>query len=397
MRPNRFCYVAALFVMAGVICAPARAQLAKGPVRYQSVPPVVDEAAAYQANAQHNGQSTAALSLPLHIRWISNVGTQYYTSPVIANGKVAVSASWSVIAMSASTGKTLWSSLAPQGWSGLTEANGVVYAAQTFGGPLLEAFNFSTGQTLWSQTIPNASTIDPPVVSGNVVYTAGGAPTTLYAFRAPTGTPLWSRTLAYDDQGTTPAVVNGRVYVSYVCSGTFAFSLAGGALWHFPGQCSGDGGSAPAYCDGTVSAEGTVVKNYNVFEEGFVFSPYSGAVLNTFPNFHSPPACAGGREFVTVGSALQSVDLRTGQVFWTASIGMDEFFTPPLIVGNFVFAEGASGTLYAFSVFNGALLQSIALGAPIHGDDGYLPIGLAAAQGILVAPSGNNVVALSGS
>jgi hypothetical protein len=76
---------------------------------------------------------------------------------------------------------------------------------------------------------------------------------------------------------------------------------------------------------------------------------------------------------------------------------MDEFLTPPLIVGNFVFAEGSSGTLYAYSVYTGTLLQAIALGAPIYGLNGFQPVGLAAAQGILVAPSGNNVVVLSGS
>lgn len=399
MRLRRLAFVAAAALTAtGAMSGAVRAQASKGHVTYQVTVPVADEAAAYQANAEHDGQSTAILSLPLHIRWIRNVGTQYYTSPVIANGKVAVSASSSVIAMSASKGNVLWSSPAPGGWSGLAEANGIVYASQMYPGQLVEALDFSTGRTVWSQAIPNPAFIEPPVVSGNVVYTAGGASsTTLFAFRAPDGAPVWARPFTYEVQGTTPTVVNGRVYVSYVCSGTFAFSLAGGSLWHTPVQCSGDGGSAPAYCDGALFVKGTIVKDHNDVDEGLMLSPFSGAVLNTFQSSNSLPACAAGREYITTGSGLQSVDLRSGQVVWSASVGMDEFLTPPLIVGNFVFAEGSSGTLYAYSVYTGTLLQAIALGAPIYGLNGFQPVGLAAAQGILVAPSGNNVVVLSGS
>ncbi len=395
MRRLRFLAAAALTGVT-VTCGLARATPAARPVPHQPITQLVDEADAYQANPAHTGQSGAVLRLPLHIRWIRNVGAQYYTSPVIAGGKIAVSAGFSVIALSAASGNVLWSSPSPEGWSGLAQARGVVYAAQTFGGPLVAAFDFSTGRTLWSQAIPNPDAIDPPVVAGNVVYVAGGAPTTLYALRAQDGAPLWSEPVTFENFGTTPTVANGRVYVSYECDGTYAFTLAGLPIWHFPGACSGVSGSAPAFYQGKLYVQATFETEGTVLTEGTILNAFNGALLGTFGS-NSSPAFAAGLEFVASGSGLQALNAATSGISWTASIGNDSFITPPLVVGNLVFAEGQTGTLYAFDFRTGQLLQSIALGAPIYREGGFLPVGLAAAQGILVAPAGNYVAVLSGS
>ncbi|HLH35421.1 MAG TPA: PQQ-binding-like beta-propeller repeat protein [Alloacidobacterium sp.] len=147
----------------------------------------------------------------------SGVGS---SSPVVADGMVFFGGVGDdniarEYAVNASTGKTLWVYTIPDGSLGDTPAvaNGVVYV-NTFGGDVY-ALNETTGHKLWDFAV-SGKLFTAPAVANGVVYVRGGVPQpgidNLYALNASTGAKLWS--YAIGNYVGTPIVANGVVYVS---------------------------------------------------------------------------------------------------------------------------------------------------------------------------------------
>ena len=148
-----------------------------------------------------------AWTVPLRISTTHTDGA-YATTPVVVNGVVYVQDLESnVMAISLATGKVLWRHTysSPNGGpDGVNVANGVVYAATNHAAVALSA---ATGRQLWSRTLigNNHEGIDmAPGYNHGTVYVStvpvnptvgvylGGGKATLWALNAATGAPEWS-------------------------------------------------------------------------------------------------------------------------------------------------------------------------------------------------------------
>ncbi len=148
-----------------------------------------------------------AWAVPLRISTTHTDGA-YATTPVVVNGVVYVQDLESnVMAISLATGKVLWRHTysSPNGGpDGVNVANGVVYAATNHAAVALSA---ATGRQLWSRTLigNNHEGIDmAPGYNHGTVYVStvpvnptvgeylGGGKAALWALNATTGAPEWS-------------------------------------------------------------------------------------------------------------------------------------------------------------------------------------------------------------
>src|SRR5262249_42381677 len=113
----------------------------------------------------------------------------------------------------------------------LTMANGVLFVTTDAG---LLALNATTGRTLWqaSQVISDF-VAGGPVIAGNLLYVGGSGE--LFALDVHGGTVKWSKSLGFGSLVSTPVVANGVVY-TYVSDGTLSTHRAstGDRLWSVP-------------------------------------------------------------------------------------------------------------------------------------------------------------------
>jgi outer membrane protein assembly factor BamB len=148
----------------------------------------------------------------LGVAWTVPIGSKaeyddYYATPVVVDGVVYTQDVRSnVIAIQLSTGRVLWRhtyNSIDGGPNGVNVAGGTVYAATATSAVALSA---ATGRQLWSRTLvhnPNEEIDMAPGYNRGTVYLstapvsvhseyAGGAGSTLWALNASTGAPEWS-------------------------------------------------------------------------------------------------------------------------------------------------------------------------------------------------------------
>ncbi len=130
-----------------------------------------------------------------------------------------------VVALNAKTGALIWSS-ATDGSVSVSPAvaDGIVYVACNTGysSGSVEALKASTGEFIWKTGVGGAY---PPIVANGVVY-VGTVNDAVYALNARTGASLWSYTTG-NSIISSPAVVNGVLYVTSEDYNLYAFSLPG--------------------------------------------------------------------------------------------------------------------------------------------------------------------------
>ena len=160
-------------------------------------------------------------------KWSYAIGTDYYSSPAVANGAVYVgSTDDNVYALNAHTGAKLWSyTTGDIVFSSPAVVNGVVYVGSD--DKSVYALSASTGAKLWSYTT-GWGVESSPTVSHGVVY-IGSEDGSVYALKASTGAKLWSYALG-GQVGTSSAVANGMLYIGtgYPDYKLYAFGLKKG-------------------------------------------------------------------------------------------------------------------------------------------------------------------------
>ncbi len=133
----------------------------------------------------------------------------------------------------------------------------MVYISSTDG--FLYAIDAATGQANWSVEIGYSEA--PPAVADGVVY-VGGPRNTLYAIDADTGEEIWQALGGrFDALVSSPAIVDGKVYVGSAADGNFyALDAATGQI-----EWSAKVGwikASPAVVDGWVYV---IQKSLNVY------------------------------------------------------------------------------------------------------------------------------------
>jgi len=258
------------------------------------------------------------------------------------------------------------------------------------------AVNAATGRGIWRFPVPEHVVFDAsPTVVGDTVYIGSvwdyGSHYTgrLYALRVKTGRLRWSREVG--EMYSSPAVANGRVYVTSESGNVFAFDAkTGRVIW----KRSIDGGSgffaSPSVSGNMLFTAGVDRMVYGVnlksgavkwryrlpsddsvssslaVAKGLVFvaDNRSGVyaihskhgtlawkvlISRTVPYQLSSVAVAGGLAYVGALRGIYAVSIRTGQKVWHADTpGRVE--AGPAVVDGTLYVSNEAGGLEAFEV-----------------------------------------------
>jgi outer membrane protein assembly factor BamB len=297
-----------------------------------------DRSVAWQNNTVHDGFNPASrLVPPLTLKWSRDFSASGVTSisyPLIAQGLVFVTTAAAnngygntLVALDEHTGATIWSADIPGTYFFANAAydSGKVFVVNFDG--LIKSFDAATGTLLWSVSLPNQYAFtSPPTAVNGVIFTGGaGSGGTVYAVDETNGAVLWTMPVANGDH-SSPAVNEGKVFVSYACPQSYAFSAATGQqLWHHDSCCSGGGGKTPVVHAGQVY----VRDDYCDQTSGLVLDANTGIVIRGFDS-ERPPAFFADIALLLQSGTLRGVD-SNGQVLWSFA-GDGQLASAPVVV-----------------------------------------------------------------
>jgi outer membrane protein assembly factor BamB len=363
--------------------------------------PTLDQSVTWQNNVQHDGNDpTSPLLPPLALKWKQDLTSSGVTSisyPLIAQGRVIVTtmdddlSEKSVIAFDETNGEQLWSVSMPGTYGFINAAydSDKVFVVNFDG--LMWALDAASGTQVWSVQLPGqyAFTSPPTAVDGLVFVGGAGSAGTLYAVDENNGNVVWTAFVENGDH-SSPAVDSGRVFVSYACPQSYAFTTADGQqLWHYSGPCEGGGGAT------SVVHLGKVYVRLAYFDptNGLILDEDTGVSLGGF-NSDRPPAFSDNIGVYLQSGTLRGVDILSGQVLWSFA-GDGDLTSAPLIVNQTIYIGSSSGLLYGLDL-QGHQVWSTQVGSPIPVPDegnAFLTTGLGAGDGLLVVPAGSILAA----
>ena len=328
--------------------------------------------------------------------WSVNVGGSPSYALIVGGAvyvTVSTNGSSQLLALNATDGTTLWGPMAFPGSAGSANAaydNGhifVVWTTGSDGGQQIEALDATTGTLQWSAAAPGQLDNSPPVALDGIVYTDNTGD--IMAFDENTGAMLWQGG-AGGTTGTVAVTVDG-VYGTSPCSAIALQPAVGTILWYNNSGCEGAGGATPVAANGLLYAPNT-----SGGSSGDIFDAETGANDGSYAADFIP-AFSASTGFFLFNGTLQGIQLSDNTALWSFT-GDGNLITAPITVNNWVFVGSSSGNLYAVDATTGQQIWTQNLGAPIpssnpSGTDFYT--GLAAGDGLLLVPNGNNVTAFT--
>ena len=194
---------------------------------------------------------------------------------------------------------------------------------------------------LWNYTIdtePFSTPASPVVVDGFLYVSSADY---IYCFDAYTGAKVWNVSTE-NFVGSTPAVVNGRVYA-----------------------CSADG---YLYC--LDASSGAQIWNYSIRMLG---QPAGSA--------DSSPTVVGDRVYVESWSGdVYCLNAEDGNKVWNYSTGANALDSSPAVDGGYVYVGNSEGSVFCLDASNGAKIWNFTVGGAVHSPavaDGYVYLGSA--------------------
>jgi outer membrane protein assembly factor BamB len=354
----------------------------------------VDDATAQQIDTSHDGdQSVGALRVgALARKWRAslNVLPGSLTYPVIAGGRVFVVGAHSenksystdtLYALNDRTGRTDWSVTVPSLYPlGLTYDGRSIFYLNDSGG--LTAYDAATGHKRWFVQMPEEDDFTgAPTAFDGVVYLDGsGQAGLVYALTEAHGLLLWGDEVQNGD-GSSPAVGDGAVYVSYLCQQDYRISLDGLPVWNHAAGCEGGGGSTPVLHGRFVYAEGSPG-----VDSPLVLSAATGKTAGHFSG-DTIPAFDATNMYILQGGALVATAPAGGPTRWKFS--GRALVTAPVVSQGVVFAGARSGKVLGVSTSGHQVWSGNAGAAMAPGTSSGLAIG----AGLLVVPAGHYLTA----
>lgn len=232
----------------------------------------------------------------------------------------------------------------PDGFTGLTESLGTIYACAL--NSYTYAFQSASGALLWRHATGFDNTSAPAVVDG-VVYVGSGS---IYALNAQDGSERWHYPTP-DVVTSSTVIVNGVLYAGSYGDRVYALNAATGVLrWQY-----NTGGRV--YVDPVVAA-GTVF--FGSGDEGatlYAVDAQDGKLLwhnpMLVPSVPSSLAVANGVLYVGSRNFLYALNPQNGVILWRRPIATP--FTP-LIVNGVIYLASDDGGMYALNAGDGTLL-----------------------------------------
>jgi PGF-CTERM protein len=301
------------------------------------------------------------------------------STPAIANGVVYIGgADGNVYALNATTGDTLW--VYPTGgpvYSSPAVVNGVVYVGSYDHN--VYALNATTGAKLWSYKT-SGSISSSPAVDDGVVYINSNGPListrtwsegghlnieqfyrgALYSLQADTGKENWNYTFGVtggERSLSSPAVVNGIIYVGSGDNNVYAFNYGGEKLWNY--TTAGQVLSSPAVANGTVYV-GSEDWNFYAINSSTGAKLWSYVIGNSTNGCisSSSPAVVNGVVYITAGNGdLYALDAGTGNLKWLYETGSGPGCTimdpSPAVADGIVYVGTYDGNVYAIGNSSG--------------------------------------------
>ncbi len=226
-------------------------------------------------------------------------GTPY--SPAVYGGKVYISYDDDdkigiLLCLDADTGGMLWN----RSFSGIVRSH-AVYDGKVYIGcndRYLYCLNADTGYIMWSY-LGNAVMRSPPAIVDGKVYSGSGGGCCL---DAETGEELWTGTINYWVLGS-PAVAYGCVYID---TNTYIYCLdatTGEEIWKYPTGL-GSGLISPAVADGKVYVSITAT-GYFICLDAYTGEKLWDYFIDSSGYFESSPVIAYGRVYVGGGATCK--------------------------------------------------------------------------------------------
>jgi outer membrane protein assembly factor BamB len=295
----------------------------------------------------------------------------------------------------------------------LLRGDEVAYAAN----PNWPMLNYNTGGTRYNpnETILNTGNVgsmvqkwsfttfaqgdvgsSPAEVNG-IVYVGATdhdfTPGEVDALNAKTGAVVWKYTTVASIDAS-PAVFNGVVYIGTEDGTFYAFNAATGAvIW----QVTLGSGTDPIHSSAVV-VKGVVYVG-SLDHNLYALSAATGAVVwkyDTGDGIYSSPAVANGVVYIVsnFNGTLFALRVKSGKKLWSFPLAGGGFsYSSPAVVNGVVFVWGmcgcASGTLYALNATAGTVNWSY--------NTSWLGGNLAIANGVVYLQSAGNLNALSAS
>jgi outer membrane protein assembly factor BamB len=269
--------------------------------------------------------------------WSYPAGGGVESSPAVANGVVYVASGENLYALNAKTGAKLWSQPI-EGQSSPTVVNGVVYVGSYDNN--VYALNAKTGHKLWNYTT-GSIVVSSPAVANGVVY-VGSYDNNVYALNAKTGHKLWSFATGVNGVTSSPAVANGLVYVggeggwnaathSFVNGDIYALNARTGAkVWDYY-TTEGMVQSSPAVVNGVVYIGSNSHGNLYALNAKTGHKLWSFAAGNAF---YSSPAVANGVVYVgNWDNNVYALNAKTGHKLWSFAAGGPVLSSPAVANG----------------------------------------------------------------
>jgi len=239
------------------------------------------------------------------LAWPASLGAGSVQSPVFNGTRVyAGSTNGTVVALSVSTGATVWSATAAGGVStapSLDPAGGLLAVPTSSG---VTALDTATGSSRWSFAAPGATT---PMLAAGTMY-AGSSNDSFYAVSESTGQQIWSQTTggAIQDSGALSLSSTGSVTGLYVAS-----------------------------------ADGRL----------YFLNPTTGAVTFRISLGGSARGLAFTGNLILAATPGLLVGVRTFPgLVWSSSVS-DGVLRPPAVVNGTFFVTGQLGTLWAYTPY----------------------------------------------
>lgn len=368
-------------------------------------PPGLAQATAYQITQGHTGSVSfpGGITFPDAPTWSVNLPGQV-SYPVIADNRVFVTVRNSVTeplgtqlhALNADTGTNAWQpiSLGTSGyWSTLSYENGMLFALTDLG--ILSAFNATDGTLLWSRNLRGSKIypfLNPPTAYGGMVFIAGQGDTGfLFALDATTGATIWSNWNG-NGQRSAPSLTAAGLYLTYPCETRAIFPGNGELLWRKASQpsCSGGGGTTSPISNGILYAHDFGPYSYNTIS--FIDVLTREIIGSTQASFTA--AVTDTDIFTRYNQTLRDISLSDGSEKWSFT-SQDILASDPIVINGHVIIASSVGTVYAVDITTGNVTWTGNAGAGFiaNGRTSSLFTGLAAGEGLLVAPVGTRLTA----